>query len=635
MFDTIRNHQRLLLFFLVILILPAFVFFGISGYDRILDDSDVATVDGTPITEQEFAEAQRREIDNLRQMLGDAVDVKMFDTPEARREIVEGLITRRVIAAEAARARIAVSDEQVRDAILAIPGLRREDGSFDDARYRAMLSSQNMTAAGFESLLRSDLALQALPEAVRSSAFVPRTLVDRIILLQEETREVREMRFSADAFASAVKPTPEELKKFYDDNLGLFETPESAKVEYVALSREALASQVNVGPDDLRAYYEQNRSRFGTEEERRASHILVKAGPDAKAKADALLAQLEANPGQFAEIAKTNSDDPGSAAQGGDLGFFDRSSMVKPFADAAFDMKEGEIRGPVESEFGLHIIKLTDIKPAQIKSFEEVRPQLEAEIRAQQAAQRFAEAAETFTNTVYEQSDSLKPVADKFKLDIRTVDGVRRQPDPRAEAGSPLANQRLLAMLFSDEVLKNKRNTEAIEVSPGTLVSARVIDYRPPQRQPYAEVEAAVEKLYVAREAAELARHSGQERLKALKQKQPDAEEREGFGPKKSVKRGSTDELDRRAVDAIFRMPSDELPSFTGVDLGEQGYAIFELVSVTPPSAEVVAQRRPEFEQQLTRIVGQQDLASYIESLKQRTKIVRNLERLSRADERP
>jgi peptidyl-prolyl cis-trans isomerase D len=633
MFEAIRRHQRLLLFVLVILILPAFVFFGVAGYDRMGSGGrGVASVGGQPISEQEFAEAQRRQIDNLRQMLGDAIDVRMFDTPEARAEILEGLIARRVIASEANRSNVVVTDEQVRDAILAIPGLVGPDGTFDDARYRALLSSQNMSAAGFESMLRSDLALQALPEAVRASAIVPQTVRDKIIALQEQARTVRELRFAPEAFAASVQPTPEQLAQFYEQNPRLFETPEVAQVEYVVLDREALATQVAIGEDDLRAHYQQNAARWGTPEERRARHILIANGPDAKARAEQLVAQLAAAPDRFPELAKEASADPGSAAEGGDLGYFDRTSMVKPFADAAFAMQPGEIRGPVQTEFGLHVIQVTDVRPAQAKTFEEVRPQLEAEIRAQQAAMLYAEAAESFTNIVYEQSDSLKPAADKYKLEVRTATLTNRQPGPETARGSPIASPRVVGSLFADDTLKNKRNTEAIEVAPGTLVSARVVAYNPPTRRPFDEVRDAVQRLYVAREAAQLARQAGEERLKALVASPPGAEAQQGFGPRFTIRRTAPGDVDPRLVQAVFRVSPDKMPGYAGVDMGERGYSVVELVDVAMPSPEEIEQRREAYTQQIARVVAQQDLSAYIDGLKQRAEVVRNLERLNRPD---
>jgi peptidyl-prolyl cis-trans isomerase D len=626
MFDSIRRHQRLLQFILLILILPAFVFFGISGYDGMLSqDRSVASVAGQPISQQAFDAAQRQQIDRMRQMLGDGIDAKMFDTPEARAEVLEGLISQSVIAGEAGARRIAVTDARVRETILGIPGLRKEDGSFDDARYKALLSAQNLTAPGFEAQLRSDLAMQALPDAVQASAMLPRAVRERIVALQEERREIRELRFPASDHAGKVVPTDDQIAAYYERNGERFETPETAKVEVVVLTRDALAARVVVSPDDLRTYYEQNKARYGTPEERRASHILVKVGPDAKAKAEALLAQLKADPSKFEAIARSSSDDPGSAGQGGDLGFFARGSMVKPFADAAFEMKEGELRGPVETEFGQHIILLTGVKAAAERPFEAVSAELEREIRGQQAAQKYAEAAEQFTNLVYEQSDSLKPAAEKFGLEIRTADSVRRQPAPDAPRGSALANPRLLAALFGDEVLRNKRNTEAIEIGPGQLASARVVEYRPAQRRPLADVRDEVRARVVAEESARLARAAGEAKLAELKSGKGDAS---AFAPAKTVSRMEPGELPQPALEAVFRLPSDALPAYSGIDLGPQGYAVVQLVGVAAPPAAEVAQREASYAEQLERVAAQQDVVSYVDALKARTKIVRHPERI-------
>jgi peptidyl-prolyl cis-trans isomerase D len=626
MFDSIRKHQRLLQFLLLILILPAFMFFGISGYDGMLSGNrGVATVAGRDITQQEFDEAQRQQIEQLRQMLGSSIDTKMFDTPESRKEVLEGLISQRVIADEAAARKVAVTDERVRQTILGIPGLKRDDGSFDDARYKALLSGQNMTPAGFEMRLRSDLALQILPDAVQSSAIVPKTVRDQLIALQEQSREIRELRFAAADFAASVKPTDEQLTAYYEANARSYETPEVAKVEYVVLDRASLAKQVSVGADDLKTYYEQNRARFGTAEERRASHILLKTGPEAKAKAESLLEKLKADPTQFEALARANSDDPGSAVQGGDLGFFAQGMMVKAFADAAFSMKDGEIRGPVETEFGQHIIRVTGIKPGDLKPFEAVRAEIEKEVQSQQASSKYAESAEAFTNTVYEQSDSLKPVADKFGLQILTADGVGRQPAQGAAPGTALANPRLLASLFTDDVLRNKRNTEAIEIAPGQLASARIVEYRAPKRRPLEEVRDLVRTQVVEQEAARLAKQAGEAKLSELKAGKGDAT---SFTASRVVSRGAPGGLSQPALESVFRLPAESTPVFGGIDLGTQGYSLVQLLKVTAPSAEVIAQRQATYDQQLGRVIAQQDVVDYIESLKQRAKIVRHLDRL-------
>ncbi len=289
-----------------------------------------------------------------------------------------------------------------------------------------------------------------------------------------------------------------------------FETPENVKVEYLVLSAEALAGDAPVADADVKAYYEQNKGRYGVEEQRRASHILITAeGGDkaaARKKAEAALAAVKANPGDFAKIAKEQSKDPGSAAQGGDLGFFGKGMMVKPFEDVAFSLKQGEISEIVETDFGYHIIRVTEIKPAEAKPLAEVRAEIERELRTQQAQKRFAEAAEQFTNLIYEQADSLKPAADKLGLKIATQDNVTRAGIPPRPNQPQVFTPRVIEALFSDDAVKNRRNTQAIEIGPNTLVAARVIEHRPAAVRPLDEVKALIRQRLEQQEAAKLAR---------------------------------------------------------------------------------------------------------------------------------
>jgi len=632
MFDSIRKHQRLLQFFLLLLIFPAFVFFGVSGYQRFLSDDDsVATVGSSKITRQEFDQGMRQQLDRMRQVLGEQVDAKMLDTPEARREVLEGLIAQRALLNEAVSHHVWVSDDQLREAIVSISGLSKPDGSFDRDRYRALLSAQGLNEAVFENQMRRDMAVQALPQAAARSAMMPNAVIERLIALQEQVREVRELMFKTSDFAAQVKLGDEQLRKYYEENASAYQIPESAKVEYVVLSPEALAGQVALGSDDVKTYYEQNKARYAAPEERRASHILIKLESGAKdderraarAKLDELLKQARSG-ADFAALAKANSQDPGSAAQGGDLGFFTRDTMVKPFADAAFSLKEGELSGVVESEFGLHILKLTGIKAGSQKSFEQVRPEIEADLKKQQASKKFAEAAEAFTNIVYEQADSLKAAAERFKLTIQSADGVTRTGSDKLPAKSPLSNQKLLGALFSADSVKSRRNTEAVEVGANTLVSARIVEHRPAQRKPFETVQGEVRAKLLEIEAKKLAVQAAEARLKELRGGAP----AQGFAQAKAVSRAGEPSIAAQAIDAVFRAPAEKLPAYVGVDLGAQGYGVYQVVKVTDPPAELVKQRKPSFQPQLAQLAGQQDVADYVQSLKLRSKAKSHPERI-------
>ena len=646
MFDSIRKHQRVLQFILLLLIFPAFAFFGVSGYDRFMGGDDgVASVAGSSISRAEYDEAMRRQIDQLRQTLGDQLDPKLFDTPEARTEILEGLISQRALQADAIEKRVTVGDARLRDAIRGIPGLVQADGSFDLERYRSVLRAQGMSEAQFEAEMRSDLAMQAMPEAAARSAIVPAAVLDRLIGLQEQVREVRELRLRPQDFAAKVSPTPEQLRKYYEDNAQAFESPESAKVAYLVLSATDVEAQVKLGAEDVRSYYEQNRSRYGTPEQRRASHILVQvdaaAGDEARkaarTRAEDLLRQARGG-ADFATLAREHSQDPGSAREGGDLGFFTRDAMVKPFADAAFALGEGAVSEVVETEFGFHVIKLTGIRPGAVKPFEEVRPEIEAELRRQQAGRLFAEAAEGFSNMVYEQADSLEPAAQRYGLKVRTVEdlsrtGVLGEGKGGSAAGEDarlLANPKLLAALFSADSVSRRQNTEAVDVGGSTLVSARILEHRPARRKPFDAVEAEVRSRVVAAESRALAAAAAKARMDELAK----GAQASGFGAPIKVSRASPGDLSPAALDPVFRAGTEKLPAYAIADLGPEGHAVYQIVSVTEVPEALRAQRRDAYRQQLEQMLGQQDVADFIASVKARSKVERHPERLGNASER-
>ena len=348
------------------------------------------------------------------------------------------------------------------------------------------MASRGQSEAAFEQTLRNDLRKQALVQAVIDSAIVPKQVSDHIERILLEQREVRQLRFPADQFASKVAVTDAQIAEYYQGNRSQFETPESVRVEYLVLSPETVAGNVSIPEAAVANYYNENKARYGTEEQRRASHILIAAEAGDKAaarkKADEILIKVKGAPADFAKLARENSKDPGSAAQGGDLGFFGRGMMVKPFEDTAYRLKEGEISDVVETDFGFHIIRVTEIKPAQAKALAEVRADIERELKNQQAQKNFTEAADQFTNLVYEQADSLQPAATKLNLKVLSADNLTRAGLP------PQLGPRVVEAIFAEDSLKNRRNTQAIEVATNTLVSARVLDHRPAAVQPLENV---------------------------------------------------------------------------------------------------------------------------------------------------
>jgi peptidyl-prolyl cis-trans isomerase D len=623
MFDFVRKHTKVMQFLLFLLIVPSFVLFGLQGYNRMHERGEtVAKVDGHEITQQDWDNAHKQQVDQLREQMP-TLDAKMFDTPEAKYGTLERMVRQQVLAAAVAHDNLLVSDQRVARELQSnqvITALRGPDGKLDMERYRQLLAARGMTPEMFENQVRADLAVRQVLAAAGQSSFTPPAEANVALNAYFEKREVQVARFNTADYQAKVTPTDAELQAFYKDNAKLFQAPEQANIEYVVLDLASIEKGITVNEADLKSYYDQNAARLAAKpEERRASHILIavpkNASPDVKAKAKAraeeLLAEVRKNPDSFAELAKKNSQDPGSAANGGDLDYFTRGSMTKPFEDAVFALnKKGDISGVVESEFGYHIIKLTDIKADKPKTFEELKPQLEAQMRKDLAQKKYAEAAETFTNTVYEQSDSLKPVADKLKLEVRSAQDVSRTPQPGTTG--PLANPKFLGALFSPDAVDRKRNTEAVEVGPNQMVSGRIVKYTPAHTRPFEEVKAQVRERVVAARAAELARKDGEAKLAAWK-----AAPASATLPAPVTLSRQDKQQPRAIIEAALRADPSKLPALVGVDLGADGYAVVQVDKVLPRDTPPPAQAQQE-QQQYQRAWAMAETAAFYDALKER-----------------
>jgi peptidyl-prolyl cis-trans isomerase D len=622
MFDFIRKHTKVTMGLLFLLIVPSFILFGLDGYNRSGGNgAPVAKVDGKEIGQSEWDRAHQIEVDRLRTSMP-SLDVKLLDSPEARYATLERLVRDRVVAAAANKFKLGTSDQRLARELQESPeiaSLRRPDGTLDMERYRQLLGSQGLSPEMFEANVRSDLSNRQVLVGIGASGFAPKAAADLALNAYFEKREIQVARFNTADFAAKLNPTDADLEQFYRANEKLFQAPERATIEYVLLDVDSIKKSITVNEADLKTYYEQNAQRLSGAEERRASHILITSPKTAsaadrekaKVKAQELLAVVKKAPGTFAEVASKNSQDPGSASQGGDLDFFARGAMVKSFEDAAFAMKIGDISDVVESDFGYHIIKLTDIKAPKQRSFEEMRPELEADLAKQQAQKKYSESVEAFTNGVYEQSDSLKPVAERLKLDVKTATNVTRQPV--AGATGVLANAKFLNVLFAPDAIEKKRNTEAIEVAPSQLVSGRIVQYFPAQTQPFAEVKGVVRQRLLAQRGAEEARKEGIAKLAAWKAAPASAV----LPAPVQVSREQTQELPLPVIDAAMRTDASALPAFAGVDLGAQGYAIVKVGKVVPrvPPLEAVAeQERMQYAQRWTSA----ESLAYYNGLKER-----------------
>lgn len=626
MFDFFRKHMKLFMGLLFIPLVIGFVLFGVQGYDRSGGADKVAEVAGKAITRQELDNAHRSEVEQrLASMPG--LDRAQLESDAARRITLDRLIGQRVLALAAKDQHVVTPDQRlVRELSQdpAIASFRKPDGQLDLQRYNEALRAQGMTPEQYENSLRQDLAQRQVLAGISASSLLPAALAQPALAAWFERREVQIARFAPADFVAKVQVSDADVESYYQANLARFQTPEHADIEYLVLDLDAVARRLTVSDADLRARYEQKLAQLAKDEQRRASHILLTVAPDAaaadkakvKEQAQALLAELRQKPARFAELAKARSQDPGSAAKGGDLEFFSRGSMVKPFEDAAFALAKGQISDLVESEFGFHIIQLTDIRQPAKPSFESLRAELERELKQQQSLKAYVEAAEQFGNLVYEQADSLKPAADKLGLTIKSQAGLQRSGPTAAGADALLANPKLLQTVFADDALRSKRNTEAVEVGPNQLVAARVLQHRPAATRPLAEVGAQVRQALVQQRALELAQAEGKAKLEAWK-----GGAAASLPAAIVVSRQQAQGLPQPLVSALLSAPvAKGQPGWAGVDLGPQGYAVARVNQVLAPET-LPAPQAEQGRQQLAQMWAQAEAQAYLEALKKHYKV--------------
>lgn len=600
MFDFINKHKRFAQVFLA-LIAITFATWGIESYTRYAGSHDtVASVNGYDISGREFSEQLRAQQESLRRMFRGQIDPAALDTPEARRAVLDQMVAQRVVFAEAAKRHLFVGRQAVIDAITQAPEFQ-ENGKFSPALYSAYLQQRGLSDAQNVAQLQSELPMSRLARAVAQTAIAPRSLAARLSAIRSQKREVEQARIPAQQYLAQAKIDDAKVKGYYEAHKDEYRTPERVRAQYVLLSAQALAKQEPVTDAEIQAAYDARAPQYKVEEQRRASHILVKD----KAQAEKLAAQVKKNPRSFAELAKKESQDTGSAQKGGDLGWFGRGMMVKPFEDAVFEMKPGEVR-VVQSEFGFHVVRVNAVQAARSRPLAEVKKEIADELAQQKGAKKFAEAAEGFSNMVYEQPDSLQPVAERYKLPIQTTGWVDRG---RQQELGALDNAKLLAALFSSDAIQDKRNTDAIEVAPNTLVAARVVEHQPAKQREFAEVKDEIATQLRGREALALAQKEGEAKLAGLR-KGADAGLK--WSAPREVSRTDAGGLAADALRRIVAADVSKLPAYVGVPMND-GYLLVRISKVTeaPPQGDV-----KEIAQETEQMLGGADYESYVASLK-------------------
>lgn len=635
MFEFIRSHRRWMQFILLILIVPSFFLVGIQGYDSFMSrEPELATVAGQPISRAEFDLAHRNQLDQLRSSEPEQFDLAVVDTPAMRESLLNQLINQRLLANVAADNHFSVSDGTLRNTIAAMPEVQ-DSGRFSPELYRREVTKLGLTPTSYEARLRSSLAIARVLDPIGGSARAPAEVVAAVESALTQTRTVQLRNFAAADFRSQVTVTPADIQAWYDANKQQLQVPEQVQVQYVVLDEAAATQGVQVKDEDLAAYYEQNKSRFGQPERRRASHIFVElpsgasedARKAARAKAEDIAKQAAADPSTFAELAAKNSQDSGSASKGGDLGWIAQGSQPGALDKAIFGLGANQVSGVVESPFGLHILKVTEVSPAVVKPLAEVKEQITAEVRKQIAAQRFSEMASQLSKQVYDQRDSLQPAADAVGLKLRTASGVTREgllpadkAGPGAAVDSPdaalLNNPRVRQALFSPDVLREKQNSGVIELAPDTMLAVRVAAVQPTHVPPLEKVSEFIRATLLNERSAEAAKKAGEAALAANKANPAAAPE--GFGPAITVSRENPQDLSRPVLDAAMRLPTAVLPAFTGVQSGVD-YTLVRLEKVEAGQSDAAAKER--LARQLSGVWGLAENEAVLRMLREQYKV--------------
>jgi len=621
MLDAIRNHtQGWLAKAILALITIPFALFGIDSYFNDAGSNvAIAKVNGEKISIQEYGNA----IDNVRNRLqseGQKVDAELLESAELKQSVLDGLITRRLVNEEIQKSKFKISNEQLSTYILGMPEFQ-QDGKFSEDLYQKTLAQNKLTVSKFENDRRNELLTQQAREGLGLLVSVPKGVAEHALKFAYQQREVSFAEIKTAQFVSETNVTPAQVKAYYDQHKDKFKVPEQVKLEFALLSAAGLVAQMQVTDAEVKQFYDENATKFQGDEQRQASHILIGFGltataeekAAAKDKAAEILMQLKKQPSRFEELAMKNSQDPGSASKGGDLGSFGRGAMVKPFEDTVFAMKVDQISNLVESEFGYHIIKLNGIT-GQSSSFESMKPQIKGELLFQKAQAKFAELADDFSNIVYEQSGSLKPAAEKFGLQVQTSPWMSRE-----EGAKFFKNDKLMSLVFADDVLKEKRNSEAVEVSPNNLVSARVLEYKPAAPRSFEEVKGGIEALLKLEQASKMTAKKGLDTLIKLKSG-IEADDLEWI-PSVTVDRKNAQGLTEPVMQQAFKIDTSKLPAYAGYIDGNKAYTIVQVISIDSAINDDVKQAAND---EFQAAVAAEYMSAYGKSLKAKSDVVVN-----------
>ena len=634
MLQSIRDRaQGIIVWTIVGLIIITFALFGLSSYLSGTAKAVVATVNGVEISETELLREYQNAQQRLQQMLGANYRADLFNEQIMKEQVLEGLIQRELINQQLDAENYHVAPQQVVATLQQMPAFQDTNGGFSAENYRRVLSLQGIPAELFEMQLARDIANEHLRNGIVRSTFVTEAEGQRYQSLQEQQRKIGYLRIPQQRYLEKITVSDAEISAFYEQYADEFRTPEEVSVDYIELNLADLAKQFEIGDAELRDYYEQHQENYvSQQEQRKVRHILVKVDADvndeaARKQIESLATRVQ-NGEDFAAIAKAESQDPGSAAQGGDLGFISLGIMDKAFEQAAFQLAQNQLSQPIRTRFGYHLIEVTDIKPVELTPFDEAKVLIRKDLQTQQAEQRFYEEVDKLNNLSYEIPDSLIPVAEQLGLQVK------QSPLFTASGGEGLfSNDRIVSAAFSEEVLQQNRNSELLEISDTHVVVLHLREHKAASQRPLDQVRELIAGRLKQQQAREMADQDAQTALARLaaaeapeqvaaayQQKWQDA----GFIKRQA---SETDKLNDQIREAAFSLPrpKDNQPELTNLILPGGDAVVVALYSVQDGEPTTDGQALQAIGQQLANISGQIEYSAFLAYLQSQADITRNL----------
>ena len=578
MLEQIRNRTQTTFakVILAIIIIP-FALFGIDSYlSSVGSNIYIASVNDESITSSEMEKTRSQFIAQIKSQ-DESTDPKVFESIEFKKAVLDKLIITKLIDQEIKNSGFYISDSQVGIYISGMPEFQR-NGKFSQEQYDEVLKVNNLTPKKFDDRIKSDLGTQQVKDSLRKLFYIPKNKIQNLVDLAYQKRDVSIFELKQADFKDKIDLSNPALKKVYEESKSSFMRPDQVKIKFIIYSAAGIVPTVKVADKEVNDYFTNNINRYQADQQRRAKHILFTVGADLASdeikkiatNAQNVLNEIKKNPKTFKKNAEKYSQDAESAKNGGDLGFFSRGDMTKKFEDTVFSMSRNQISELIKTEFGFHIIMLTDIKGDEVK-FETVKNQIKGELIFNKAVAEYGENADNFGNIVYEQSENLQEAANKFSLKIEDSEWLSFE-----DAKKFFNNEAFAQAIFDKDAINEKRNIAAIEASPNNLVAARVVDFRPSASKSFEEVKSTITDFLVEAESQRLLISAGTQLIEDVKLKPKMIDWIDQLSVDRIDRKGLSDPL----INAIFKMDDNQLPSYTGLYDSRGEYIIVKLNKV-------------------------------------------------------